>query len=248
MKKRSRTLYGLAAILLVWYILHIVIKSSIIPSPYATVAEFIRLIRGDMLLHVLYSFMRILTAVSISMVLGVSLGLLTGMSKAADFIISPIAYVLYPLPKIAFLPVFMILFGLGDITKIILITTIIFFQIMLATRDGVREIPKELAFSVRSLGLNRWQTYLHLVFPAVLPKIISALRISIGISIAALFFSENFATRYGIGYFIMNCWIMADYVGMFAGILMLSIMGALIFKGIDAAEKALCPWIFINEA
>jgi NitT/TauT family transport system permease protein len=244
----GRTIYGAAVILLLWYILHLTVNSNIIPSPYVTAVEFIRLIRGDMLLHVLYSFMRILAAVSISMILGVSLGLLSGMSKAADFIISPIAYILYPLPKIAFLPVFMILFGLGDITKIILITTIIFFQIMLATRDGVKEIPTELAFSVRSLGLNRQQTYIYLVFPSVLPKIISALRVSIGISIAALFFSENFATRFGIGYFIMNCWIMADYVRMFAGILTLSIMGAVIFKVIDLAEKALCPWIFLNEA
>jgi NitT/TauT family transport system permease protein len=82
----------------------------------------------------------------------------------------------------------------------------------------------------------------------VLPKIISALRISIGISIAALFFSENFATRFGIGYFIMNCWIMADYVQMFAGILTLSIMGTVIFKIIDLLEKILCPWIFLNDA
>ncbi len=244
----SRTIYGSAVILLLWYVLHLAVNSNIIPSPYATAVEFIRLIQGDMLIHVLYSLMRILAAVSISMIFGVTLGLLTGMNKAADFIISPIAYILYPLPKIAFLPVFMILFGLGDITKIILITTIIFFQIMLATRDGVKEIPTELAFSVKSLGLSRKQTYIHLVFPSVLPKIISALRVSIGISIAALFFSENFATRFGIGYFIMNCWIMADYVQMFAGILALSIMGTVLFKCIDLLEKKLCPWIFLNSS
>jgi len=244
----SKTVYGAAVILLLWYILHLTIKSRIIPGPYETVAEFIRLIQDDLLLHVLYSFLRILAAITISMILGVPLGLLTGMSKKADDVISPVAYVLYPLPKIAFLPVFMILFGLGDLAKIILITTIIFFQIMLAARDGVKEIPAELTLSVKSLGLNRHHTYIHLVLPSVLPKIISALRVSIGISIAALFFSENFATRYGVGYFIMNCWIMADYVQMFAGILALSIMGAAIFKVIDLAEKGICPWIYLNNS
>jgi NitT/TauT family transport system permease protein len=247
MKGRYRTIYGLTVIVLIWYILHLVIRSNIIPSPYTTVVEFMRLAREGMLRHVLYSFLRIFAAISVSMILGVTLGLLAGTNKTADAIVSPIAYILYPLPKIAFLPVFMILFGLGDITKIILITTIIFFQIMLAARDGVKEIPAELAFSMRSLGLDRQQTYIHLVLPSVLPKIISALRVSIGISIAALFFSENFATQYGIGYFIMNCWIMADYVRMFAGILMLSIMGAILFKLTDLAEKALCPWIFIKD-
>lgn len=244
----SRSIYGSLIILLIWYLFHLTISSNIIPSPLATVVELIRLIQGDLLLHVLYSFARIAAAIAISIVLGVPLGLLTGMSKAADSVISPIAYILYPLPKIAFLPVFMVLFGLGDITKIILITTIIFFQILLATRDGVKEMPSELLFSVKSLGLDLQQIYIHLVVPSVLPKIVSALRVSIGISIAALFFSENFATDFGIGYFIMNCWIMADYVQMFAGILTLSIMGTVIFKGIDLLEKILCPWIFINNA
>ena len=117
---------------------------------------------------------------------------------------------------------------------------------MLTVRDGVKEIPGDLHDSVRTLGLSSWQTYKHLVFPAVLPKILSALRVSIGVSIATLFFSENFATTYGIGYFIMNCWVMVDYVQMFAGIFGMSLMGILFFKGIDFMERKLCPWGFLE--
>jgi NitT/TauT family transport system permease protein len=153
-----------------------------------------------------------------------------------------VAYLLYPIPKVAFLPLFMVLFGLGDASKIILILSIIVFQIILSVRDGVKEIPDEYHYSVASLGLNRWQIYSNLVFPAVLPKMMSAIRVSIGVSIATLFFSENFATTYGIGYFIMNCWVMVDYVEMFAGILAMSLMGTLIFKVVDLMEKKLCPW------
>ncbi len=68
------------------------------------------------------------------------------------------------------------------------------------------------------------------------------MRVSVGVSIATLFFSENYATTYGIGYFIMNCWIMVDYVQMFAGIMAMSIMGILIFEVIDLMERKLCPW------
>lgn len=113
----------------------------------------------------------------------------------------------------------------------------------MAVRDGVKEIPQELFDSVASLGLDRRQIYADLVFPSVLPKILSALRVSIGVSIATLFFSENFATTYGIGYYIMNCWVMVDYVAMFAGILAKSIMGTVIFKLVDVAERKLCPWM-----
>ena len=243
----KKTLYGSGVVLILWYIMHIFIKSNIIPGPYETIVTFVTLLQGDLLLHVATSLFRITAAVLISMLIGLPLGLWTGLSKQADAILSPVLYILYPIPKIAFLPVFMLLFGLGDSSKIILIVTIIIFQIMLAARDGVKEIPGELYFSVRSLGLNRLQIYKDLVVPAVLPKIISALRISIGVSIAALFFGENFATTYGIGYFIMNCWIMVDYVQMFAGILALSLMGMLIFKIIDLLERRLCPWIFLHE-
>jgi NitT/TauT family transport system permease protein len=227
--------------------MHLALKSNIIPGPYETIVAFVQLIQGDLLLHVFTSLFRITAAVVISMSIGVPLGLWIGLKKQADAVISPIVYILYPIPKIAFLPVFMILFGLGNSSKIILIITIILFQIILAARDGVKEIPVELYYSVRSLGLSQRQTYMDLVVPAVLPKILSALRVSIGVSIAVLFFGENFATTYGIGYFIMNCWIMVDYVQMFAGILALSIMGMLIFKLIDLLERKLCPWVFLHE-
>jgi NitT/TauT family transport system permease protein len=244
---QSETLYGSCIVLIFWYIMHLTIKSNIIPGPYETVTTFVKLLSGNLPIHVIASLFRVTLAVIISMGIGIPLGLWAGLKKQADAIISPIAYILYPIPKIAFLPVFMILFGLGNTSKIILIITIIIFQIMLAARDGVKEIPSELYYSVKSLRLSQWQTYINLVVPAVLPKIISALRVSIGISIAALFFGENFATTYGVGYFIMNCWIMVDYVQMFAGILALSFMGILIFKVIDLLERKLCPWVFIHE-
>lgn len=244
---QQKTLMGSSVVLVLWYGLHLIVQSIIIPSPYETMIAFAGLIQGDLLIHILFSLYRISLAMWIALVIGAPLGLWVGLSGKLDAVLSPVVYILYPIPKIAFLPVFMILLGLGDRSKIVLIVTIIVFQIFLAARDGVKEISNELFLSVRSLGLNEWQTYLNLVIPAVLPKIISAVRVSIGVSISVLFFSENFATTYGIGYFIMNSWIMVDYVDMFAGILALSIMGTVLFKLIDWLERKFCPWIFIHE-
>lgn len=241
----NKTLYGIFIVVLFWYILHLTVSSSAIPSPYKTLLNFIEIFPSTLSLHLLVSLIRISTAVLISLILGSLIGLWIGMSKKADELITPIVYILYPLPKIAFLPILMILFGLGNTPKILLIVIIIIFQIIVAARDGVREIPKELFYSVTSLGLNKVQIYRHLIIPAVLPKIITALRISVGVSISVLFFGENFATTYGIGYFIMNSWLMVNYVEMFSGILALSIMGFLIFKLIDMLENKLCGWIKI---
>jgi NitT/TauT family transport system permease protein len=243
----NKTLYAGCMVLLFWYILHLTVGSSAIPSPYKTILNFIDIFPGTLSLHLLVSLGRISAAVLISLILGSIIGLWTGMSKKADEFITPIVYILYPLPKIAFLPILMILFGLGNTPKIVLIIIIIIFQFILAARDGVKEISKELFYSVMSLGLNEIEIYRHLILPAVMPKIITSLRISVGVSISILFFGENFATTYGIGYFIMNSWLMVNYVEMFSGILALSIMGFFIFKLIDIVENKLCRWIILGK-
>ena len=242
-----QTLYGMLAILVFWYMMHFGVGSAAIPAPHTAILRFFTLLPGVLSRHLLMSLGRILVAISISLFLGSALGLWMGASHRVDRLLSPVVYLLYPLPKIAFLPVLMLLFGLGETSKIMLIILIIIFQILVAARDGVREIPKELYFSVLSLGLGRGALYRHLILPATLPKIMTALRISVGISISILFFGENYATTYGIGYFIMNSWLMADYVEMFSGILALSLMGLLLFRVIDLLEARWCGWTQLGK-
>ena len=245
---RDKTVYGAMVIILIWYGLHLTIRSNIIPSPYETIKRFVDIFPRVLSVHFLASMYRIFMAMIISILIGVPLGLWVGMSKRGDDIISPIVYILSPLPKVAFLPVFMILLGIGDLSKIVLMFSVVVFQILLSVRDGVKGIQKELFYSVRSLGIKGLGIYKHLIFPSVLPRLISALRITLGISISSLFFAENFATTYGIGYYIMNAWIMVDYLDMFAGILGLSILGLTLLKSLDFVEKKVCPWIFLEKS
>lgn len=242
-----KTLYGLFIVTLLWCILYFAVDSAAIPSPYKTLINFVKIFPGTLSRHLFVSLGRILWAISLSLIIGTALGIFIGVNSWAEELISPIIYILYPLPKIAFLPILMILFGLGNTPKILLIVFIIVFQFILASRDGVKEIPKELIYSVNSLGLSKLQFYRHLIIPALLPKIITSLRNSIGISISVLFFSENFATTYGIGYFIMNSFAMVNYVEMFSGIMALSLLGLILFKLIDILEMKLCPWIKISR-
>lgn len=240
---QSKSLYGTFMIFVFWYIMHIIIQSQVIPNPFDTVINFLEILPGTLLPHILASLGRIIAAVFFSLLIGLPLGLWTGMNERVDRLITPIVYILYPIPKIAFLPVLMILFGLGNTPKIILIAIIVIFQIVVTTRDGVKELGKEYFYSAKSLDMNVRQLYEHLIIPAVMPKIITALRLTVGTGIAVLFFSENFAARYGIGYFIMNCWVMVNYVEMFSGILALSFMGLLLFKIIDCVEERFCAWM-----
>jgi ABC-type nitrate/sulfonate/bicarbonate transport system permease component len=241
--KIIKGLYGVVIIVVLWYLLSILIGSNMVPSPKTTIYELLRLLKNDFIYHILYSMYRILGAILISLIIGIPVGIAIGMSDLIDKIISPVVYLLYPIPKIAFLPIFMVMFGIDDKSKIILMVTIIVFQILIVTRDAVKETDKDVLISARVMKFTKIDTIIKVIIPSIAPKVFSALRVSIGIAISALFFSENYATKYGIGYYIMNAWSMVDYKGMFAGVLALSIMSLIIFKIIDLLEKKICPWV-----
>ncbi|NLL29663.1 MAG: ABC transporter permease [Clostridiales bacterium] len=241
-KKRINNLYGVISVVIIWYILTIAIGENMIPSPKSTVEELIKLLKNNFLYDILFSTYRIFLSIFFSLLIGVPLGILIGMSKVFDKILSPLIYLLYPVPKIAFLPVFMVLFGIGNKSKVILMVTIIIFQILIVTRDGVKNIDKDIMVAAKVMKFNTLDMIFKIIIPAIAPDIFSSLRVSIGIAISALFFSENYATEYGVGYFIMNAWSMVDYKGMFAGVLALSILSLIIFKIIDIFEKKICKW------
>ena len=237
-------LYAPGAIICLWYIMSITLDRQLIPRPHQVLVLFVQLIlKGQLLLHGCYSLFRLLSGMAAALIFALPLGIAAGTNTRMDRFLSPLVYLLYPLPKIAFLPVFMVLFGLGDFSKILLLWTVIVFQLILAARDGVRCIPNEFHITARTLALSWKDRFLKLYLPSTLTPMFSALRISVGIGMAVLFFAENYATTYGLGYFIMNSWVMIDYPMMFAGILALGLVAALVLKGLDRLERQICPWL-----
>lgn len=237
----KRNFYAFAVIILTWYGLHFWVDPRLIPSPHMTfTALFSDLL--PILTHVLTSLYRILVAVVITLILGVPLGILIATHPKIDAVVSPVIYALYPIPKIALLPLLMLFFGLGDLSKILLVGLIVIFQVLVSTRDGVRGIHTSYYLSMRTLGATKWQVYQHMILPAIIPNLLTSLRLSIGTAISVLFFAENFATQYGIGYYIMDNWLKLNYLGMFAGIVAISFMGASLFGLIDLLEAKMCRW------
>ena len=234
-------LTGFLCFLIVWQALHLLLNTHTIPSPLDTIVYFLS-IPLVLLKHAGASILRVTAAVCVSLLLGIPAGLLLGVNKTIKRLFSPLLYFIYPIPKIAFLPVFMLLFGLGNTSKIMLIIFIIVFQIMLSVRDGVAQIDPVYFQVMDSFCASPYQQYRYLIVPAVLPQLFSGLRISIGISLASLFFAENYATQFGIGYFILSAWTKMDYVEMFSGILSLGFIGIFLFYLINRLESFCVPW------
>ena len=174
--------------------------------------------------------------------LAVPLGLVIGRSPRIDSVAAPLIFLTYPVPKIVFLPVLLVLLGIGSLPKIALITLIVFFQILVTARDAARAIPAGSVLSVRSLGADRAQVFRHVVVPAALPDVFTALRISTGTAIAVLFFSESIAGTDGIGYYNIDAWSRIAYTDMFAGIIAMAVLGVVLYELLELAEARVCRW------
>jgi ABC-type nitrate/sulfonate/bicarbonate transport system permease component len=233
---------GFLSFIIVWQVVHLLLNSHTIPSPMDTLIYAYK-IPKKLLLHSLSSIGRVGISILVSLILGIPIGIYLGVNKNANRFFSPLLYFIYPIPKVAFLPVFMLLYGLGNKSKIILIIWIIIFQIILSVRDGVLQVLPLYYKVMNGFGATKLENFRYLLLPAILPHIFSGLRASIGISLATLFFAENYATNYGIGYFILSAWTKMNYVEMFSGILTIGIIGVILFWIIDCLEIYFTPWI-----
>lgn len=245
MKNESKlyTLYGVFMVFILWEALHLVVHSAAVPAPVETLKNCIQLLKGtEIYMHLAYSFVRLIVAIGLSLIIGVSLGTLMGLCTPVDRFVAPILYVLFPIPKVALLPILFIFFGLGEVSKIGLILLILVFQMTLMVRDAIHAIPSNILLSAKIMHLQGWAFYKHLILPCISKTVISGTRISAGTGIAVLFFAENYATTQGLGFFIMNSWSLIDYVNLYSGIVFLSGMGGFIFTFLDYLEKKYCHW------
>lgn len=230
-------------LLIIWEALARVLNISVLPPASAVLFVFFREFPGELGRHLLTSAGRTLASIATAVVLATPPGLALGQSKTIDRIFSPLIYIAYPIPKIVFLPIVLLLLGIGDISKIFLITLILWFQILVVVRDEASAIRPELIHSVRSLGAGRRALFRFVYLPACLPAVLTAIRVSIGTAIAVLFFAESFATTSGLGYYIIvDTWGRLDYTSMYAGVIAMSLLGLMLFFSVDYLERRLCPW------
>ncbi len=235
-------LAGAMAILIAWWLVSLLVALPMIPSPWDVAARLADIFARSIAVHAGASLWRIAAGLLLAVLAGFPLGMAMGYFPKVDRYMAPLVYLTYPVPKIALLPVFMLLAGVGELSKIIMIFLIIVFQVVIAVRDGIREIPAETCFPLYSLGASFSQVFREVLWPASLPKFITAIRVAMATAISVLFFTETFGTQYGMGYFIMDAWLRVNYLEMYAGIVCLSFIGLLLFGLIDLAEYFSCRW------
>jgi len=232
---------GLGAI---WQILSMLANTPLLPPPWQVVETLVLAVPQDLGLDFLASLWRVVASILLAVATAAPLGVLLGQSRSLSRVVSPMIYLLYPVPKVVLVPVVLLFLGIGDTAKIAVIFLILFFQILVLVRDQAAALRPELLLSVRSLGAGRRALYYFIYFPSSLPAILTAVRQCTGTAVAVLYVAELFATRYGLGYYIfINSSSLFNYPAMYAGILAMSFLGLGLYFGVDWLERRLCPWL-----
>ena len=246
MKKRDLIL-AIVIIFFIWQIFSWIVRQPILPSPFLVIKTFISELGGDLPAHFAASLWRVLISTGLAIGLASPTGMVLGQSPKLNAIFSPLIYLIYPIPKVVLVPVLLLLFGIGDLPKIAIIFIILFFQILVLVRDQAINLRPELIQSVRSLGAGRRGLFRFVYLPASLPAILTALRQSVGTSVAVLYVAELFATQRGLGYYIyIKGSTLFDYPSMYAGIVAMSLLGLGLYFSVDWLEHKLCPWQFVE--
>lgn len=234
-------LIALVIMAAVWEGIALCLDVPAFPRLARAAAAFVDGVRsGQLPRHFLVSAYRAGSATVIALAVGLPLGLYLG--RTGGPVGSVLLYISHPIPKVVFLPVIIVVLGIGDTSKIFLITLVIFSQILVTVRDAAAAIPPGLIRSVQSLGGGEWAIYRHVILPAALPGIFTALRLSTGTAVAVLFFAETYATRLGLGSLVWDAWSMHNYGLMFAGVMAMALMGFGFYVLLDWAERLFCPW------
>lgn len=192
--------------------------------------------------HVSASLTRILSAAVIAVLLGIPVGLIMGLNRWAKGVLDTPIEFYWPLPPLAYLPLMIIWLGIGEASKITLLTLAMFAPIVLSAQAGVRALPQERVNAALSLGATRWQLFSEVVLPSALPEILTGIRIALGVGWGTLVAAELIAANRGIGFMIMSASHFLATDAVFVGIAVIAACAFSFTLVMRLLESWLVPW------
>jgi NitT/TauT family transport system permease protein len=233
------------ALLLIWEVL---VRSKVLdrrffPAPSQVLrALYDLLVTGVLIEDVRVSLVRIAAGFTIGALAGLVVGLLMGVSRLIRAAGKPLFGVLYPIPKIAILPLVMLVFGIGETSKYVIVAIGVFFLVLLNTMAGVMNIERIYLDVGRNYGARRLDVLRRIALPGALPFIFTGIRLGWGTGLLLIVAAEFISSKSGLGYLIWNAWQTFSVDEMYAGLLTISALGLLSFAILDVLERWLLPW------
>ena len=246
-KARDRLLYLISPIvlLLVWEIL---LRNGFgdrrfIPTPSDIAVRFWQLtLNGELAAHTGATLLRAAVGFVIGVVPAIAIGLAMAMFRPVRIVFDPLIAALFPIPKVALMPLVLLAFGFGDASKIAVVALAVFFPVIVNTYAGAANIDKIYWDVAKNYGASNWVMFSRIVFFGALPLIFAGLRIAVAVSFIVLVAAEFVASKTGIGYLIWNSWELLQVDYMFVGIVVIGIIGLISSALLQEIERKCIPW------
>lgn len=216
-----------------------------LPAPTAIATTLVQMsLDGSLAFHLGVTLLRIFAGFLLAAVTGILLGVLMGMSRLVARIADPWIAALYPLPKISLIPLLIIWLGTGETYKIVISAVTAFFPVVMSTYAGVRQVDRGLIKAAQDLGASRRQIQMKVVIPAAIPSIFSGLQLGMGVTIILVVAAEMIggSSRSGMGYLLINAGQIMQTEQVFASLVVLAVMGAVVIKLQQWIDRKVAPW------
>ena len=178
----------------------------------------------------------------LGVLLGIALGLAAGIARSFDEMLSPLVFVTYPVPKIVMLPLFMLWFGIGDLSKVLIIALACFYPAFINAYYGARATPRILVWSARNMGASEAAIFRRVVLPGALPQIFAGLRVALALSFIVMFATEMINARSGLGHLIREAEMSLRFDLMYVSLLTIAILGYAGDRLLRFLRKRMLPW------
>lgn len=236
---------GVIGLILIWQAVlwSGIVDPRLMPAPLTVLWAAVQMtLTGELFVHIATSVARALAGLLIGSAIGIAFGLLTGWIRVFGYLTEPIAQLFRSIPAIAFVPLAIIWFGLGEQSKLFLITFGVFFPVWINTLMGVKNIRPVYVRAARSLGVTEQQLLRRVILPATLPFILTGIRISVSIAFIMLAAAEMAGARSGLGQLIQESHLIFRVDRMLVGIVMLGILGFASDRLFMAGVRKVFPW------
>ena len=244
--------YSIGAIVLLFVVWFAVSHSSFVkpgylPTPEELGKTFFELMRDGyqgkpLYEHIGISLFRTLTGFLLGVVVGVPVGLLSGYSRRAGAMISPIMAFIRPIPPIAFIPMAVLYFGLGEVGKIVLIFFVSFNYVQTNAQAGAANFPIAYRRAAETLGLTRMQTFTNIVMPGALLQIFTGLKVALALSWAVVVAAELVGAQSGLGFMISDAALLFRIPVVYIGVAMIGAIGLILNLALNALETRIVHW------
>ncbi len=197
---------------------------------------------GELWFHLLISLQRIATGFLLGAVPGVAIGLAMGLFSPVRALIQPLIDATFPVPKVALLPLFIMIFGIGEESKYAIIATAVIYLVLINTVAGVRNIDKIYLDVGKNFHASRLMMFTDVAFPGALPMILTGVKLGMGVALLVIVTAEFVGAKSGLGYLIWSSWQVFQVEKMYVGLIVIAVVGFATAIFLNWVERAVVPW------